>query len=143
MHEILEKLFAAANNHGVDTSNPAITTQDLRALLLTCWDMMSIVQRRQLLCSDAACTVIAAGARGEFNAAVLITDMENRLSEMTQVIAAAGYTITALHEDGCCQTASAFYWETDLEAGEDFPSRGDAVVDAYADWMSRQVEQNA
>ena len=131
MNQILNKLFAAADNHGEDSGEPGHTIGDLQDLLRRSWEIMSVSQRLQLLESTEVDDLASAGARGEFEPSDLVTTITDTLNAQETALTAAGYTIME-YEDG-------FFWETDDEASEDFYARDDAVADGYAHLTERVV----
>jgi len=124
MTKILEKLFAAADNHGEDSGEPDHTVGDLQDLLRRSWEIMSVSQKLQLLRSTEVYNVVECGAQGEFEGDDLVAEITQSLAGQESEITEAGYEIKV-------QVEGTFFWETDDEASEDFPTREDAVADAY------------
>lgn len=130
MTETLNKLFAAADNHGEGSGEPDHTIGVLRDLLRRSWEIMSVSQRLQLLESTEVEDLTEAGARCEFEPADLVAEITKDLAEMEAVVAGAGYTFI--------ENDAGIYWELDDEASEDFYAREDAVTDAHAHFVSNQ-----
>ena len=123
MNDILSKLFEATDNHGDDSGESDHTVGDLQSLLGRAWALMSISQRRQFLNSDEVEDLLIAGARDEFCAEDLLTEVDSALRDMATATAAAGYTLET--------NGAGYYWQFGDDASEDFHTREDAVSDAY------------
>jgi len=123
MQQIIEKIFAAADQHGEDSGEPDHAVGDLQGMLRLAWDIMTVSQRLQLLRKPEFETLLDAGSRGEFDAGDLAAQLTKELSEMEAKAASAGYRFM--------EGEGGFFWETDEEASEDFHAREDAVADAY------------
>lgn len=132
MKSIIEKLFAAADNHGTDTGESDHTVGDLQGLLRKAWDIMSVSQKLQLLNSTEVEDLVELGAQGDFKQDDLVANITKTLSEMEAVVSAAGYSFM--------ENDSGFYWERDNEGSEDFHDREDAVADAHAHFNHHQAE---
>lgn len=133
MTKILEKLFAAADNHGEDSGEPDHTVGDLQDLLRRSWEIMSVSQRLQLLRGTEVYNVVECGARGEFEWDDLVAEITNSLTEQEVAVTAASYLLYE-GEDG-------FFWETQAEESLYFPHREDAVADAYQHLMKQQGKE--
>lgn len=72
----LNKLMAAADNHGVDSGEPDQAIGDLRDMLTAAWTLMTPEQRKQLLSSEVIDNVVQLGSRDEFTVADLVTEVE-------------------------------------------------------------------
>lgn len=135
---ILQMLLTAADNHGQDAGLPS-TVSDLQSVLHRAWDIMSVTQQLQLLKSPEVTDVVAAGARGAFDPEYLVAEVQKALDVMEATVVAEGYTFCATHQREFLSCGgSSHYWEADTEASEDFPSKQDAVVDAYIHLQARQ-----
>ena len=132
MQSILEKLFAAADNHGED-DEPDHTVGDLQDLLRTAWSIMTVGQKLQLLGSDEVENIVELGARGEFEADDLVAEVASNLVAMESAVTKAGYEFVG--------TNGRFYWKLVPRAcGEDFHAHEDAVADAYRHHQAAQAE---
>jgi hypothetical protein len=123
MKEILNKLFTAADNHGDDSGEADHTVGDLQGLLSRAWAVMSVDQRLQLLKSDEVEELLTAGARDAFNVDDLLAEVVAALTGMEATVTAAGYTVKTYRDD--------FFWQLGDHTSDDFPTREDAVTDAY------------
>lgn len=123
MQQVLEYMFAAADTHGQDTGEPDHTVGDLQDLFRLAWGIMSIGQRLQLLRKPETQDIIEAGSRDEFTGESLAAGVMQRVAKMESVVVAAGIAMM--------EGERGFFWETPVEASEDFHDRADAVADAY------------
>ena len=117
MTQPLEKLLLAADNHGEDSGETDHTVGDMQDLQRRTWAIM------QLLWSSEVDDLMSTGARGEFEADDVVTDIQRQLIEMESAVTAAGYTFV--------ETENGIYWECAAEASENFYDRADAVEAAY------------
>lgn len=76
MKSILEKLFAAADNHAADTEEQDHAVGDLHALLTRAWQLMTVEQKQAFLGSCAVSGVLDTGAREEFST----SDLQRQLT---------------------------------------------------------------
>lgn len=134
MNEILKKLFAAADNHGEDSGEPDHTVGDLQDLLRRSWEIMSVSQKLQLLRGTEVYNVVECGARGEFEWDDLVAEITQSVAGQESEISEAGYEIKV-------QVEGTFFWETNDEASEDFPTREDAVADAYQHFTKQSTTE--
>jgi len=75
MKSILEKLFAAADNHSEDSGEDH-TVGDLQDIITAAWDILTPEQRRQLLQTDAVESTVEMGARDEFDVDELLKQLD-------------------------------------------------------------------
>lgn len=134
MAKILEKLFAAADNHGEDSGEPGHTVGDLQDLLRRSWEIMSVSQKLQLLRGTEVYNVVECGARGEFEWDDLVAEITKSLAGQEAEVIEAGYEFKV-------QIEGTHFWETEDEASEDFPTRVDAVADAYRHLMTQRAQE--
>lgn len=134
LNQPLEKLIAAADNHGED-EDPDHTVGDLQDLLRRSWEIMGVSQRLQLLRSDEAESVILHGARDEFDAEALVAEVQSDLAAMESSVNAAGYVFM--------EGEGGFFWETEEDVSEDFHERWDAIADAHEHMEQRAKDSQA
>ena len=123
MQHIIEKLFAAADRHGEDTGEPDHTVGDLQGLFRLAWSTMTVSQRLEFLRSSEIADLLEMGACDECNADDLISDIESELSAMESRLVAYGYQVV--------EGEGAYHWTAPHRVSRNFPTREEAVVDAY------------
>jgi hypothetical protein len=127
MNKVLEKLFAAANNHGED-DEPDHTVGDLQGLLRRSWELMSVSQRLELLRSEEVKELALDGSRGEFEPVDLIVEVSQAVAYMKETVEANGYMFQECN--------GYFAWERRSDISEDFYDSKDAIADAYSHFMA-------
>lgn len=73
---ILDKLFAAADNHGEDTGDGDHAFGDLQDLLRAAWKIFTPAQQRLLLGTEEVANLVEAGARDEFTVEDLAAELD-------------------------------------------------------------------
>lgn len=135
MKKILEKLFAAADNHGEDSGELDHVAGDLQDLLCKSWSIMTVSQRLQLLRSNEVESLVELGARGEFDREDLIDELNDVLETMEAEVLKAGYAFEEVNGNHC--------WLIEAEGGEDFRTAEDAIEDAYKHLLANQKAEEA
>lgn len=131
MSKTLDQLFLSADNHAEDTGEPDHAVGDLQDMLRLAWHIMPTSLKLQFLRQPDLEDLLELGARDEFSAKTLTSDLEAAVADMEKQIQAAGYEVG--EADGW------FCWEhaETGEAGEDYYERIDAVVSAFEDLQRR------
>jgi hypothetical protein len=128
MHNALEALIDAADQHAEDSGEPDMAIGDLQDLLREAFRLMSPAQRMQLLRSQTSDDVMTAGTGDPFSKRAL-RGMEQEVERVRKSLEVCGYRFEESPETG------AFWWafEARNEVSEDFPDLASAVESAALD----------
>lgn len=125
MHNALEALIDAADQHAEDSGEPDMAIGDLQDLLREAFRMMSPAQRMQLLRSQTSDDVMTAGRGDPFSKRAL-RGMEQEVDRVRKSLEVCGYRFEESPE------TDVFWWafEARNEVSEDFSDLASAVESA-------------
>lgn len=125
MHNALEALIDAADQHAEDSGEPDMAIGDLQDLLREAFRRMSPAQRMQLLRSQTSDDVMTAGRGDPFSKRAL-RGMEQEVDRVRKSLEVCGYRFEESPE------TDVFWWafEARNEVSEDFSDLASAVESA-------------